>query len=359
MQLSGRLNFIDALRGLTMISVVMVHVLVRSFGLNPLVSGLAVMRTTFTLPLFFLVSGFFAWRPVDDYTLPKARRALSTRLKALLLGTIVFNTLYLITLRKDPFSWINGDFDAYWYTFSLLQIFIFFLLTVSAGKLLHSSKAAWIILIAGGVAGAIASEYVQPLEWRFNWLCTQKTMLYAQFFVLGALVRRFSHKFFSLLEIPLTLSVIIVIYVASLILFYYFPDDLKEIGTPLFITVRYLTLYSGVMLLLAIFYRARNFFDSDTRFIRSWLFIGRRTLDIYFLHYFLLPQMRWVGPYLTKGNTFILQLAAGLAVALFIIAVALGISRLLRKAPYISSLLGDRGSAKGVPAAAQGRRDAP
>ncbi len=341
MIMQKRLNYIDALRGLTMVSVVMVHVLVRGFGLNPTVSGLAVLRGSFTLPLFFFVSGFFAWRRAEDYTPAKAKSALGIRLKSLLAGTIVFDTLYLITVHKNPFGWINGDFDSYWYTFTLLQIFILFIITVFIARACRRQWVSRWLLIVCGAAGFAAHYFIDANTWRWFWIMAPKSAEYLQFFVFGALVREYQSQFFSFLEKRWVLSTLIMVYIAALFAHYYYGNDLKNVSIWLFrIDSDVVMRYSGLMLVLYIFYGARDWFDRDTPFVRGWLFIGKRTLDIYFLHYFFIPTMRWVGPYLTKGNTIILQLAAGFIVAMAVIAVCLGISKLLRGAPVIRTLVG-------------------
>ncbi|MDE6295777.1 MAG: acyltransferase [Muribaculaceae bacterium] len=338
-----RQHYIDALRALTMLSVVMVHLLVRGFGLNPDISGLAVIRATFTLPLFFCVSGFFACRPIEDFTFPRIFKSLKTRICALLLGSIVFDTLYLITQHKNPFLWSDGDFDSYWYTFTLLQIYIVYILTILAARLAHRQSVSTTLLIIFAIAGYIAHYYIDYPHYRYYWLFAPKSMEYFQFFVIGCLVRRYSRRFFKLLERPGLLSLLIVIYVASVIAHYYYGTQLRSFSLWLFrINNDLLSRYSALLLVLYIFYNSRALFDRDTPLIRSWCRIGTRTLDIYYLHYFLIPTMRWVGPYLTKGNTILLQLIIAIPIALIIIALTMAIGSLIRRAPGLRLLLGQK-----------------
>lgn len=341
-----RLNYIDALRGLTMISVVLVHVLVRSFGLNPTVSGLAVLRSTFTLPLFFMISGYFAWRIPKEYDLPKVRKAVWTRIKCLLLGTIVFDTLFLIYStdgKGNPFAWSNGNFDSYWYTFSLLQIFIYYIAAILLARLLKREWPAWLLLTTLAIAAFIFEQTVNPATYRYYWIMAPKTMEFMQFFVAGAAIRAGGEKVMEYIARPKHLTIAIIIYTAAIGLHYYYGTWLQSVSDTLFtVNNRIICRYAGLYLVLWIFYTNRAFFDRDTAFVRGWRFIGQRTLDIYFIHYFLLPQMRWVGPYLKKGNTMLEQLIAGLAVALAVIALCLAISWLLRRAPIINQLLGQK-----------------
>ena len=325
-------------------SVVMVHVLTRSFGLSATDTGLAVIRATFTLPLFFFVSGFFAFRPLADFTRGRVRRSLTTRLFALLLGTMVFDTLfYCINRGPDPFVWINGDFDAYWYTFSLLQIYVYFLLIVGISRLCRSRRLFWSLMTLTVIGLYIASCFIKPTEWHYFWWLNPKTAQYFQFFALGCAVRNWQSPFFRFLERPWMLTLLIVVYTLSTLFHYFNGKDILDYSQILWhLNFDVLARYSGLLLVLRIFYCHREAFDADTRLMRAWRLIGRRTLDIYFLHYLLLPKMRWVGPYLAHGNTLILELGASLIVALFVIALCLALSKLLRAAPLLRLLLGEK-----------------
>lgn len=340
--MNKRLNWIDAMRALTMVSVVLVHVLVGGFGINSERSALCILRTTFTLPLFFFVSGFFLFRPLDDWTRIRVTKAVRVRTTALVAGTIVFSSAYfLISSTQKNFSWIHaGDFRQYWYTFSLFQMFVYYLILIGIAKLLHSQKVFWILLSAAVIASWIGTYY--DYHYWCSWVLNQKTVLYFQFFALGMAVRRFQEPFLAMIEKPAALTVILICYIASL----YAGFGISGYGDTypmhiLQLAVRNISCsFFGIMLLINIFYNAREFFDRDTRIVRGWRFIGQRTLDIYFLHYFLIPRMRYMAPYMSKGNTLLTELTAGLLITALIIAIVMALSHLLRRAPLIRNLLG-------------------
>lgn len=340
--MNNRLNWIDALRGLTMLSVVMVHVLVSGFGLKPENSALAILRGTFTLPLFFFVSGFFLFRPLSVWTRDRILVALKVRSCALLLGTMTFATLFFVVMhRPDPLSWLpDGNFVEYWYTISLFQIFLWYLLAVGIGKI-GGDMAFWSPLLLAFVA-SILLPYTHWGEkyWCYWWL-NEKTALYFQFFAVGMFVRRWQEPFFRFMNRPLTLTFIICAYVGSLIGGWTYTAFWSE-HCPIMTTIFRETLsrFFGLFLVIRIFYSAREWFDRDTWILRKWRLVGRRTLDIYFLHYFFIPRMRWVAPYLMRGNTFIPEFIAAAILSLVILALILPISHLLRSAPGLRSLLG-------------------
>lgn len=342
-----RLNWVDALRGFTMISVVMVHVLTYGFKVNPEQSVLCVMRGAFTLPLFFFVSGFFLYRPLGAWTPEKTWNALKVRSLALVGGTIVFFTLYsLVLTKRNPLCWVaNGNFEEYWYTFSLFQLFFYYLVLVWISKLVKTPVVMWIVLI--GITGFyVVSVFDVGKYWCWWWL-NKKTLVYFPYFVLGIVVRRYKNGFFKIMEKRETLTVLIIIFVASLILGW--GDRNWEPLKAKYVVIGFrniLAKISGLLLVIYVFYTYREKFDADTRMMRIWRHIGKRTLDIYFLHYFLLPYLPWVGKYMQKRNTFLTELVCGLIVAAFVLAVALGISALLRRAPYLRRLVGEKGELK-------------
>ena len=58
-----RLEWLDALRGFTMILVVACHVAQMCYGINLKTSASMPFFVLFRMPLFFFVSGFLAWKP--------------------------------------------------------------------------------------------------------------------------------------------------------------------------------------------------------------------------------------------------------------------------------------------------------
>ena len=64
-----RLEWLDALRGFTMILVVANHVAGMGFGMAPKISSSMQFLIMFRMPLFFFVSGFLAYRATQVWDL--------------------------------------------------------------------------------------------------------------------------------------------------------------------------------------------------------------------------------------------------------------------------------------------------
>lgn len=99
--------------------------------------------------------------------------------------------------------------------------------------------------------------------------------------------------------------------------------------------------------LLSVFvfmYRKREYFSSHSYGSRIIRFIGRRTFDIYLLHYFFLPEdLSVFGHYFVNHPAPVLELVFGGMITFIIIVVCLIISEMLRQSATVSRwLLGVR-----------------
>ena len=88
---TGRLRYFDALRGFSMIFVVFSHVVLFSMGLTDVKdSTVNWVIMTFRMPLFFFVSGFFAYRVCTKWTASLVGDVIKRKIQAQVIGTIVF-----------------------------------------------------------------------------------------------------------------------------------------------------------------------------------------------------------------------------------------------------------------------------
>ena len=127
-----RLGWLDALRGFTMILVVMNHVALKSFGMQIRWSAALQFFLLFRMPLFFFISGFLAYkasRVWDGHTL----RELSVKkMRVQLIPTIVFFLLFLAMIPTTPFvpslmeALASSMKAGYWFTLVLLYMLLTF-----------------------------------------------------------------------------------------------------------------------------------------------------------------------------------------------------------------------------------------
>ncbi len=90
-----RMQWVDAMRGFSMIIVVLGHVLL-SMGIGGYSSFLSSVLLTFRMPLFFFVSGFFSYRLINWWTRSRVFDILKRKVQAQVLCTIIFMSVYQI-----------------------------------------------------------------------------------------------------------------------------------------------------------------------------------------------------------------------------------------------------------------------
>ena len=96
----------------------------------------------------------------------------------------------------------------------------------------------------------------------------------------------------------------------------------------------------GVMLVFMFFMKNENLFTQQTRLGRALQYVGRRTLDIYLLHYFFLP--RNLGPIANFFNTYqnpTLELFVSLLLSIMVICLCLLMSKIIRMSPVLADWL--------------------
>lgn len=97
--------------------------------------------------------------------------------------------------------------------------------------------------------------------------------------------------------------------------------------------------YLGVLTLFAFFMYKEEYFQSNNWTVRTLSFVGKRTLDFYLIHYFLLPAGILLPSCMYSNNMWYVQLLILFASAIIVIAGCLLFSEMIRMSPTLSSLM--------------------
>jgi peptidoglycan/LPS O-acetylase OafA/YrhL len=182
-----------------------------------------------------------------------------------------------------------------------------------------------------------------------------KAFWYMQYFALGVLCHCHKESFERLLDNGKKMAIIVLSY--FIVSWWLIDSDayiaqLNPTTEPILdrimpIVVSALTAlvgYFGIMMVWGIFRRYGTIF-SESRYIGKPLqFVGRNTLDVYLIHYFVLINFTTVlRPYIVDTNNVLVQIIVGVATAAAIVGVSLLISRIIRVSDYLAYyLLGAR-----------------
>ena len=157
-----------------------------------------------------------------------------------------------------------------------------------------------------------------------------------QFFLLGNIIRRYWHQAERLFDtswffpLVVTLAVVCCADIFQL-------HTLKKVWVNL---PRTTAMYALLLIVVMFFRHYQAWFEEGKRTGRFLSFIGTRTLDIYLLHFLLLPKMPQVGAWLNANQpNFLLSIVLSVSVALVVIAFCLLASQLLRVSPFLQLYL--------------------
>ena len=361
-ELTKRLSWLDALRGFTMILVVAYHVAQVTFQETEKTSAALPFLVLMRMPLFFFVSGFLAYKASFSWTIPNALRLTWKKLKVQVIPTLVFLCIFVIFRVKGDF-WdgfmrllASPTKGGYWFTWVLLQMFIIYYVCCYVGNMFNSKfkiqNSKWFLLFAVWALSVFAYEtlYLPKVfsyhkDMFFAYSSLVQTIRYMQFFLLGNIVRRYWTQFERLFDSPWFFPLVVTVAVVCCADIFQL-HTLRKVWTNL---PRTTAMYALLLLVVMFFRHYQTWFDEGQRVGRFLSFIGTRTLDIYLLHFLLLPKMPQVGQWLNANQpNFLLSIVLSVSVALVVIAFCLLASQLLRVSPFLQLYLFGKGQTRAV-----------
>ena len=353
-----RLEWLDALRGFTMILVVANHVSQMGFEQHWKFSSSLSFLVLFRMPLFFFVSGFLAYKAAQVWDLRNLGQLLMKKLRVQLIPTVVFYTLFCALMCKSfSYSFFanlhSPTKGGYWFTIALLWMFvIYYLFAYSESRLMQRFRGKIPSWLPIAVLFVISLGFYETcfLPKVFSWAqghkgpsvqwmsdyCVERVFCYFPFFLFGNIVHRYwtqaqrvmdSKWFYPLVILVVILSAADVIKWHNLRLTWTnIPSTLAKFG-----------------LLTIVFMYFRNYqkyFTKQTVIGSSLQYIGRRTLDIYLIHFFFLPNVPGIGVFFNKHHdNFVLDTTLSILMALLIIGFCIISSNILRVSPFLRKYL--------------------
>lgn len=97
--------------------------------------------------------------------------------------------------------------------------------------------------------------------------------------------------------------------------------------------------YIGTYLLVSMFYRNSDLFERDSIIAKSLCFLGKRTLDVYLLHWFFIPSISVLYVYVEGGGNPILEIVFVSMIAVVVILGAIALGEVIRNSKYLAKWL--------------------
>lgn len=346
------MEWLDAMRGLTMILVVAYHVAQISFGLDEKTSSSLPFLVLFRMPLFFFVSGFLAYKANFEWTWPNALRLTWKKILIQVLPALVFLTVFIILRRNDfaasfQYAMKSPTKSGYWFTWVLLHMFIIYYMVCLLQEWLTTKVKSlqipphlviWVLFVLSLVVYETlylpgVTYYKEPF---FRYSSLIKTMNFLPFFLFGNLAHRYCDKVQKMADSSWLVPLLMIIAFVSCADFFRWHGCTGEWRN----LPRTVAMYSLLSIVVIFFRYYQEWFTQEHVIGRSLQYIGVRTLDIYLIHYILLPKMPHVGEWLNVNRpNFILEVVSSVVVALVVIAFCLLVSQVLRISPLFRQYL--------------------
>ena len=286
---SQRLTYVDVTKGIAMLLVVMHHC-----G-GSLDSGMTILTMT-DVPLFFLCSGYLAYKTKIDYTkefLKKSKGLLIPFVLALLFVAFVRHlspiTIFLTDITKS----------GYWFLEALYIIFVLYwgISLFRTKRLLYFTSAVSIEIVL-----LIAAKY-SP-ETIDNTFCFSSLSRYFPCFMAGVYLREYKNLSSYISEYK-SIGMILLLLSAIGFIYKFSSSNISFIA--------YLVAYSTSAILLFLFIMHNE--DRLPKVINTQLcVIGKYSLNIYIIHFFLVPTIPYFMPQTFVGD-FIYSLSLSIIIA--------------------------------------------
>ena len=296
----NRIEYIDAMRGFTMILVIYSHVCV--FCFKDYFMAFNDVLFLLRMPCFFFISGWLFYKATRIWDQSTVKQVMSNKFMVQIVPTFIFLALHE---RTNFFHQLGAVKGGYWFTFALFIYFVIYILSSLAFRRCKH-RDLWMLLIALFISMSASwyDVHYQQISRQLGWgryalgFLSFMTWRYYLFFYLGTLVKKNFDKFLEL-------------------------TNRRE-----------------VVMVFTFFRYFASWFTKERVLGRSLQYVGTRTLDIYLLHFFFLPEsmLAYNRQLLAYGNKF-LEVSVVLGEALLVLAACLIASYIIRLSPFLAKFL--------------------
>lgn len=312
-----RIDYIDIIKGLAIFYVVIGHVLWWTYEdwncAKENFIGTIVWKLiySFHMPLFMFISGYVVFSPYKHYRLVDvSKRIVQYLIPFLLVGTILYY------FRNDPSGICN-----YWYLRALAEyVAILYFVIFLLGYFHLNDKSRNLLVVIIYVILFRLINYMIVDNTLVDDIISKKHLNMYSYFVIGWYVRRneWIEKNIFNNELVLPISLI------TLFVFVVFGVYQQTLLT-----------FSGIFAT----YSLGKFLEgsSISRMVMMW---GKKTLEIYILHFFFLFSFPVVGNYFLKichlPTALFMQYAYGIIISLFNVYICIYLAKVIEKNDILS-----------------------
>lgn len=351
-----RIGYIDAMRGFTMIIVVALHVGTTGFGFSsdPFhLHSISLFCSTFRMPLFFFISGFILYKADREWTLGFSADFIKKKFMVQIVPTTIFFLLFMYMFNWNiKFFLYDSAKGGFWFTLVLFYYFgAFVLMKLSQSlfvKLCERAKASdklvargesfiELVFVAAIIMLSVAGK-VGIINHKTAELLSLPYLKYFFFFIMGYHVRQYFDGFVRLIENKYFTALVIILFFG--ISLYCLKTGIVANSLALKALFGMIAGTLGIICVFSFFYHYQGSFTPDKAVGNALQYIGKRTLDIYLLHYFFIPRKLYELCEISRyPENFVFNFFVTLTVAAIVIAFCLLVSNLIRVSPLLARVL--------------------
>jgi fucose 4-O-acetylase-like acetyltransferase len=282
------------------------------------------------MPMFFFISGFLAYKTLNKEGVNYGNE-LSKKVRILLIPTFVFGIIYSFYIDKDLLqSLVETEKTGYWFT--LVSFYMYFIV-FNALRLCGLKGKTWIYIMV--TIAMLLTLLKFPMK-MIPSLCEIGNITsfhylfeFFQYFVFGMLASKFVERFHMVIDTNWMPTIAIPMFAILLCI----KNSLSPIGTLDILIEKAIELvlaYLGIIIVYAFFRKYQETFMSSSRIGAFLSYIGRRTLDIYMLHYFFLPRLPELGAWLKSYPNVTIEIVLVLLLSFVVVGISLTTSSIIR-----------------------------
>lgn len=188
-----RIEYIDAMRGFTMLLVVFGHVLTHSLRNYSEESVVYCFFERFRMPMFFFISGYIAYKATEYWDFRLFRTILKKKAMVQLIPTFIFFSFWGFVHEANLWkSFMNDGTGIFWFCQALFEMFAIYYIVQLISHYTSIKTFNWLIIgIAVGTKILNVNNfglYDENDSW-FRMLVGYRVLPYFMYFVLGLMAK--------------------------------------------------------------------------------------------------------------------------------------------------------------------------
>ena len=327
------------MRGFTMILVVYSHIIFFGYNDDSILSFNSVF-VNFRMPLFFFISGWVLYKAGRVWDWNFVKDFLPKKFMVQIIPTVFFFLVFIYFFRDMQITKeaLGPSKSGYWFTLSLFEFFLIYVATMYLNPFKNQGlKEDFVVIVVASVVYLFSSfrEHSNATVADVYHYLGINYLRYYVFFCLGTFIRKYYDGFCRLMDNKYVMAAVLLALLGMIMFSNALLYHLHDIT---FVFVVYGTL--GIMVVLTFFRKHEKYVSGETVIGRYLQFIGRRTLDVYLLHYLFLPRhLEMVGVFFKENPNPVLEFFVSVFLACLVILVCLTVSEVIRLSPFLEHRL--------------------